>query len=235
MRAAGFRFRAVGRRAPRVMIFGKSIAFDQEGLGEVASAAYDKHVFAAAEAEFLERLRNGEPEAFDNLITRYSGDIYAVLYRITESPEDASDLTQETFLSALRSIRSFRGDSELKTWLTRIAINHSRNRFRWWKRRKKDATISLDSPIGESDTSIGDSIAGESESAEEAVLRRERETALRRALTQLPEHYREAIVLCDIEGYSYDEIAASLEINIGTVKSRIARGREELRKRLSDL
>ena len=217
------------------MIFGKSIAFDQEGLREVASAAYDKHVFEAAEAEFLERLRNGEPEAFDNLITRYSGDIYAVLYRITESPEEAADLTQETFLSALRSIKSFRGDSELKTWLTRIAINHSRNRFRWWKRRKKDATISLDSPIGETDTSVGDSIAGESESAEEAVLRRERETALRKALKQLPEHYREAIVLCDIEGYSYGEIAAALEINIGTVKSRIARGREEIRKRLSDL
>ena len=217
------------------MIFGKSIAFDQEGLREVASAAYDKHVFEAAEAEFLERLRNGDPEAFDNLITRYSGDIYAVLFRITESPEDAADLTQETFLSALRSIKSFRGESELKTWLTRIAINHSRNRFRWWKRRKKDATISLDSPVGDTDNSVGDSIAGEGESAEEVVLRQERERALRKALTQLPEHYREAIVLCDIEGYSYDEIAAALEINIGTVKSRIARGREELRKRLSDL
>ena len=235
MRAAGFRFWAVGRRVPRVMIFGKSIAFDQEGLGDVASAAYDKHVFEAAETDFLERLRNGDPEAFDNLITRYSGDIYAVLYRITESAEDAADLTQETFLSALRSIRNFRGESELRTWLTRIAINHSRNRFRWWKRRRKDVTISLDSPIGESDKAFGDSIAGEGESAEDAVLRQERETALRRALAQLPEYYREAIVLCDLEGYSYDEIATALEVNIGTVKSRIARGREELRKRLSDL
>ena len=217
------------------MIFGKSIAFDQEGLGEVASAAYDKHVFDAAEAEFLERLRSGEPEAFDNLITRYSGDIYAVLYRITEDADDAADLTQETFLSALRSVRNFRGESELKTWLTRIAINHSRNRFRWWKRRKKDATVSLDAPIGESETSFSDSIAGDGESAEDALLRHERETALRNALAQLPEHYREAIVLCDLEGYSYEEIAAALEINLGTVKSRIARGREELRKRLSDL
>lgn len=217
------------------MIFGKSIAFDQEGLGKVASAAYDKHVFDVAEADFIERLRNGDPEAFDNLITRYSGDIYAVLYRITESAEDAADLTQETFLSALRSIRSFRGDSELKTWLTRIAINHSRNRFRWWKRRKKDATISLDSAVGETEIPFGDFLAGEGESAEESVLRHEREAALRNALSQLPEHYREAIVLCDIEGYSYDEIARALEVNIGTVKSRIARGREELRKRLSDL
>ena len=217
------------------MIFGKSIAFDQEGLGKVASATYDKHVFEAAEADFIERLRSGEPEAFDNLTTRFSADIYAVLYRITESAEDAADLTQETFLSALRSIRSFRGDSELKTWLTRIAINHSRNRFRWWKRRRRDATVSLDAQIGDTNSSIGDLIVGEGESAEEAVLRQERETALRKALAEMREHYREAIVLCDIEGYSYEEIAAALEINLGTVKSRIARGREELRKRLIDL
>lgn len=217
------------------MIFGKSIAFDQEGLGKVASATYDKHVFEAAEADFIERLRNGEPEAFDNLTTRFSADIYAVLYRITESAEDAADLTQETFLSALRSIRSFRGDSELKTWLTRIAINHSRNRFRWWKRRRRDATVSLDAQIGDTDSSIGDLIVGDGESAEEAVLRQEREAALRKALAEMREHYREAIVLCDIEGYSYEEIAAALEINLGTVKSRIARGREELRKRLIDL
>ena len=220
---------------PFTMIFGKSIAFDQEGLPEVASAAYDKHVFDAAEAAFIERLKNGEPEAFDNLIIRFSGDIYAVLFRITESAEDAADLTQETFLSALRSIRNFRGDSELKTWLTRIAINHSRNRFRWWKRRRRDATVSLDAPLGDSDATISDAIAVEGESAEDAVLRHEREAALRKALAEMPEHYREAIVLCDIEGYSYDEIAAALELNIGTVKSRIARGREELRKRLIDL
>ena len=217
------------------MIFGKSIAFDQEGLGKVASATYDKHVFEAAEADFIERLRSGEPEAFDNLTTRFSADIYAVLYRITESAEDAADLTQETFLSALRSIRSFRGDSELKTWLTRIAINHSRNRFRWWKRRRRDATVSLDAQIGDTDSSIGDLIVGDGESAEEAVLRQEREAALRKALAEMRQHYREAIVLCDIEGYSYEEIAAALEINLGTVKSRIARGREELRKRLIDL
>jgi RNA polymerase sigma-70 factor, ECF subfamily len=217
------------------MIFGKSIAFDQEGLGKVASATYDKHVFEAAEADFIERLRSGEPEAFDNLTTRFSADIYAVLYRITESEEDAADLTQETFLSALRSIRSFRGDSELKTWLTRIAINHSRNRFRWWKRRRRDATVSLDAQIGDTNSSIGDLIVGDGESAEEAVLRQEREAALRKALAEMRQHYREAIVLCDIEGYSYEEIAAALEINLGTVKSRIARGREELRKRLIDL
>lgn len=214
------------------MIFGKSVAFDQEGLQQVASAAYDSHVFREADSDFIERLRDGDPEAFDNLITRYSSDIYAVLFRITENAEDAADLTQETFLSALKAIRTFRGDSELKTWLFRIAVNHSRNRFRWWKRRKKDSTISLDAPIGDSSSTIADLIAGKEVSAEENVLRHEREDAIRKALLELPEIYREAIVLCDIEGLSYEEISAALEINIGTVKSRIARGRDELRKRL---
>jgi RNA polymerase sigma-70 factor, ECF subfamily len=214
------------------MIFGKSVAFDQEGLPQVASAAYDSHVFAGAEADFIERLRNGDPDAFDNLITRYSADIYAVLFRITENAEEAADLTQETFLSALKAIRTFRGESELKTWLFRIAVNHSRNRFRWWKRRKKDSTVSLDAPIGDSDSTVSEMIAGTGTSAEETVLRHEREAAIRKALLELPDIYREAVILCDIEGLSYEEIAAALEINMGTVKSRIARGREELRKRL---
>lgn len=214
------------------MIFGKSIAFDQEGLGDTASAGYSSLAPSAAQSEQIERLRNGEPEAFDNLVTRYSGDVYAVLFRITENAEDAADLTQETFLSALKAIKNFRGDSELKTWLIRIAINHSRNRFRWWKRRRRSETISLDATIGESDSNVGESISGNTESAEDTVLRHEREVALRKALLELPEHYREAIVLCDIEGLSYDEIATALDINIGTVKSRIARGRDELRKRL---
>ena len=214
------------------MIFGKSVAFDQEGLPRVASAAFDSHVFAGAEAEFIERLRDGDPEAFDNLITRYSSEIYAVLFRVTEDAEEAADLTQETFMSALKAIKTFRGDSELKTWLFRIAVNHSRNRFRWWKRRKKESTVSLDAPVGDSKTTVSETIPGTEPSAEETVLRHEREDAIRAALLELPEIYREAIVLCDIEGFSYEEISAALEINIGTVKSRIARGREELRRRL---
>jgi len=217
------------------MIFGKSMAFDREGLGKSASAAYDTHVFGAVETDFIDRLRSGDAEAFDNLITRYSGDIYAVLFRITENTEDAADLTQETFLSALKAIKSFRGDSELKTWLFRIAVNHSRNRFRWWKRRRRESTISLDAPIGDGDSTVSETIAGTSANAEEIVLRHEREDALRKALLDLPDIYREAIVLCDIEGMSYEDIAMTLDINIGTVKSRIARGRDELRKRLRDL
>lgn len=216
------------------MVFGKSITFDEEDIGKVAVAAEVSVAYTRADSDFVDRLRNGDAEAFDTLITRYSGDIYSLLYRMTEDSEEAADLTQETFLSALKSIRSFRGESELKTWLFRIALNHSRNRFRWWKRRKRSETVSLDKPIGDGTATISDTIADDAATPEEVVLRLERRNRLIAALNGLPEIFRETIVLCDIEGCGYEEIARTLSINIGTVKSRVARGREQLRKRLGD-
>lgn len=214
------------------MFFSKAAAFDEEEIGKTALAAMSSTANLSAEAEFIEKLKIGEAKAFDTLVTRYSADIYALLYRITEDAEEAGDLTQETFLNALRAIKNFRGEADLKTWLFRIAINESRNRFRWWKRRKRDTTISLDATIGNSETTLGDTFSSNSKTPEENLLAKEREEKLRQALNDLPAHSRETIVLCDIEGYSYEEIATLLQINIGTVKSRIARGREELRKRL---
>ena len=219
----------------REMIFGKSIAFDEEDIGRVAAAVGAPSAFSLTDSEFVDRLRNGDAEAFDTLITRYSGDIYSLLYRMTEDSEEARDLTQETFLSALKAIKMFRGEAELKTWLFRIAINQFRNRFRWWKRRKRSETMSLDKPIGEGTATVADTIADGGESPEEAVLRHEKRDRLMKAVAALPEIFRETIVLCDIEGLGYEETARTLEINIGTVKSRLARGREQLRKRLIDI
>ena len=214
------------------MFFSKSIAFDEEDLGNVAVAAHVSSAYDAADLEYLERLKAGDTEAFDNLVSRYSGDVYALLFRLTSDAEEAGDLMQETFLNALRSIKSFRGDAELKTWLFRIAINQSRNRFRWWKRRKRDKTVSMDDPVGNSDQLVADTISDGGSTPEEALLRRERQHRIAEALGDMSAIYREVIVLCDIEGMAYEEIATTLEVNIGTVKSRIARGREELRKRL---
>jgi RNA polymerase sigma-70 factor, ECF subfamily len=224
----------MGERQAREMIFSKSIAFDEEDIGKVAVAAGSNSAYAATDSDFVDRLRNGDAEAFDTLITRYSGDIFSLLYRMTEDAEEARDLTQETFLSALKAIRSFRGEAELKTWLFRIALNQSRNRFRWWKRRKRNETMSLDKPIGDGTATVSDKIADEGETPEQAYLRGERRQKLITALGALPEIFRETIVLCDIEGFGYDETARALNINIGTVKSRLSRGRELLRKRLSD-
>ncbi len=218
------------------MFFSKSITIDEEDLGQVALAARTDFIRAhSVEEDFIEKLKAGDAEAFDTLVNRYSADVYGLLYRLTDGAEDAGDLTQETFLSALKAIKKFRGEADLKTWLFRIAINESRNRFRWWKRRQRQNTVSLDAPVGESETAFGDTLAGNSVNPEENALRVEREKRLRKALLDLPDIYREAVVLCDIEGLAYDEIAGALEINIGTVKSRIARGRDELRKRLSDI
>ena len=209
------------------------MTFDEEELSGVASAARVVPARSAVEVEFIERLRNGDAPAFDTLVTRFSSDIYALLYRLTQDAEEASDLTQETFLSAFKAVKKFRGDSDLKTWLFRIAINESRNRFRWWKRRFRSKTESLDAPFGISEQPLSETVSSLSASPEETVLLRERERYLTKALNNLPVIFREAVVLCDIEGLSYEEIATALDVNIGTVKSRIARGRDELRKKLN--
>ena len=214
------------------MFFGRSLAINEENVINAETTAELTGAFELAEAGFIEKLKSGDPEAFDRLVTRYSQDIYAVLLRLTEDPEEAGDLTQETFVSALKSIKGFRGDAELRTWFFRIAINNSRNRLRWWKRRRRDRTISLDATIGDSQTTVGEMIESGVKNPEDLVIRLERERSLRQAMTEIQDIYREAIVLCDIEGYSYEEIGQMLEINIGTVKSRIARGRDELRRKL---
>jgi RNA polymerase sigma-70 factor (ECF subfamily) len=228
---SNLKFSGLGKDKRRKMFFSKSLTFDEEEITRVALATG----LTSVEAEFIESLQAGDAKAFDTLVTRYSGDIYALLFRITEDAEEAGDLTQETFISVFKAIKKFRGEADLKTWLFRIAINQSRNRFRWWKRRRREKTVSLDAPFGDSETPIHETMSGNFANPEESILRREREQFLSRALRDLPEVFREAVVLCDIEGLSYEEIASVLEINIGTVKSRIARGREELRKKLFEI
>ena len=211
------------------------MTFDEDERGSTATAANLVSLRLSAEDEFVERLKTGDAATFDTLVVRHSADIYALLYRLTENAEEAADLTQETFLHALKAIKNFRGEADLKTWLFRIAVNESRNRFRWWKRRRKDATVSLDAFVGETETPLSETFSSGSASPEENILQTERENALRSALQSLPEIFREAVVFCDIQGLSYEEIAATLAINVGTVKSRIARGREELRRKLKDI
>jgi RNA polymerase sigma-70 factor (ECF subfamily) len=214
------------------MIFSESISIDDEDMGQAVLSAPVAAARGSDDPVFIEKLKAGETAAFETLVDLYSGDIYALLCRLTENADEARDLTQDTFVRVIRSIKGFRGQSELRTWLYRIAINESRNRFRWWKRRRRDLTISLDATIGDSDMAIHETMSDRSESPEETALSRERESALQAALLEIPEIYREAVVLCDVEGMSYEATAAALGVGIGTVKSRISRGREELRRRL---
>ena len=186
----------------------------------------------SASQEFIERLRRRDAAAFEELVAERSGEIYGLLFRLTENGEEARDLTQETFLRAFQNIDRFRGDADVRTWIYRIAINQARNRFRWWRRRRRDATVSLDQKLGESGQSLIGTLAEPSENPEQQTLARERELALRSALQRLGQAYRETVILRDIEGFTYEEIAETLDINVGTVKSRLARGRQELRKKL---
>ncbi|HEX7317092.1 MAG TPA: sigma-70 family RNA polymerase sigma factor [Pyrinomonadaceae bacterium] len=219
------------------MSFGEPIALrmeaELEGAADVAASG-DARFVASAEEQFLERLRAGDAMAFNRLVEERHGDIYALLYRLTEDPEEARDLTQETFLQAFRHLANFRGDADLRTWLYRIAVNQARNRWRWWKRRRRDRTVSLDAPVSEEfDSPLSAGLAGdEGLDPERQALAREREQALHAALKSLSRTYREVIVLRDIEGLSYEEVAATLDLNVGTVKSRLNRGRTELRRRL---
>ena len=187
----------------------------------------------AGDARFIERLRQGDTSAFERLVDERSGEIYGLLYRLTESREEARDLTQETFLRAFQNIGSFRGDSDLRTWIYRIAINQARNRWRWWRRRRRDATFSLDSTDDPGRQSLVATLKSETaRDPEQDTLAHEREAALRKGLGTLRRVYREAVILRDIEGLAYEEIALALDISIGTVKSRLARGRQELRRKL---
>jgi RNA polymerase sigma-70 factor (ECF subfamily) len=186
-----------------------------------------------AEIQFIERLRAGEAAAFDRLVTERSADIYGLLYRLTEDPEEARDLTQETFLQAFRSIAHFRGDSDLRTWLYRIAVNQARNRWRWWRRRRRGVTVSLDATDEAHEQPLGTRLVDEQADDPEArTLAHEREEILLAAIRTLARPYREAVVLRDVEGLSYEEVAVALNISVGTVKSRLSRGRTELRHKL---
>jgi RNA polymerase sigma-70 factor (ECF subfamily) len=196
----------------------------------VPAAAVDS--VPTAESEFIERLKRGEAAAFEEWVADRSGEIYGLLFRLTENSEEARDLTQETFLRAFQSIGRFRGEADLRTWIYRIAINQARNRWRWWRRRRRDSTVSLDATQGQTNQPLMATLVETSENPEQQTLAHEREVALRAALQKLGVSYRETVILRDIDGFSYEEIAATLGINVGTVKSRLARGRQELRRRL---
>jgi len=200
-------------------------------LEQVAPAA-PAVAWTTSEAEFIERLKRGDAGAFEELIAERSGEIYGLLFRLSENAEEARDLTQETFLRAFQSIGNFRGEADLRTWIYRIAINQARNRWRWWRRRRREATVSLDETPGNSERTLLARLASDSDNPEQQALARERELALRAGLQQIRRAYRETVILRDIEGFSYEEIATTLAINIGTVKSRLARGRQELREKL---
>lgn len=216
------------------MSYGEPIALHGQMELEQVAPATMAEARPKVEDQFIEKLKRGDAAAFEKLVNERSGEIYGLLYRLTENAEEARDLTQETFLRAFQSINHFRGESDLRTWIYRIAINQARNRWRWWRRRRREATVSLDEPeIGGGRLGLVATLKSPTaRDPEQHTLQNERERALQKALSGLRRVYREAVVLRDIEGFAYEEIANTLNISVGTVKSRLARGRQELRRKL---
>ena len=188
------------------------------------------------EEVLLKAFRSGDATAFDGLIGMYSAKLYKVAYALLGSRQDAEEVVQDTFLRAYRALRTFRGDSSLETWLHRITLNLARNKYQWNHRRGSGVNVSL---------TVGDDAGGESGSEnEQDVPDRRMEpdlvleqdeigTNIMKALNSLPDNLRETMLLRHVNDMPYEQIAQKLDCKVGTVKSRLSRGREMLRDYLA--
>jgi RNA polymerase sigma-70 factor (ECF subfamily) len=184
------------------------------------------------ETRLVSELQAGSETAFDWLVTHYHGPVYNLILSMLGDVADAADGTQEVFLKAFRGIRSFRHGSSLKTWLYRIAIREALNHKRWFKRHlQKNVSIDAEPEEGHAAIEIEDLAA----TPFEQFAAHEIQAAVQSALQQIPEVFRSAVILRDLEGLSYEEIAEVLECSAGTVKSRILRGRRALKELLEPL
>lgn len=184
------------------------------------------------ETELVTELQAGSETAFDWLVTYYHGPVYNLILSMLGDASDAADSTQEVFLKAFRGIRAFRQGSSLKTWLYRIAIREALNHRRWFKRHlQRNVSIDVEPEAGHASIDVEDL----GPTPFEQLATHEIQAAVQNALSQVPEVFRSAVILRDLEGLSYEEIAEVLECSVGTVKSRILRGRRALKDLLEPL
>jgi RNA polymerase sigma-70 factor (ECF subfamily) len=194
--------------------------------GELALSSAERS--PAAEPALVESCRRGDAHAFARLVALHEGMVLGLATRLLGDPEEARDLAQEVFLQVYRTLGRFEGRSSLRTWIYRIVVNQARNRQRWWRRRRRADLVSLDDHLKH---------CGEIEATSEVLpdrLLASKETAVRiwAAMERLPFDQRTALVLREIDGLRYEEIAYSLDVAVGTVKSRLTRARQALREEL---
>ncbi len=175
------------------------------------------------ESRLIEQAQNGELTAFNQLVLQYQEGVYNVALRLMGAGELAADITQETFLSAYKNLRRFRGGS-FRAWLFRIATNLCYDLIRKGEKRRNESLQALQETAGDSGA-----LVDLGETPEDGVLRRELVEEIKRGLLTLPAEQRATLVLCDIQGMSYEEIAVVTSASLGTVKSRLSRGRAHLR------
>jgi RNA polymerase sigma-70 factor, ECF subfamily len=186
---------------------------------------------AASETGLVERCRRGDAEAFARLVALHEGLVFNLAARLLGDAEEARDLSQEVFLQVFRTLDRFEGRSALRTWIYRIVVNQCRNRQRWWRRRRRDRSLPLQELTEAQEARL--STARGEEGPQQELERRERARGVQAALSALSFDHRAILMLREVEGLSGEEIAAALGLPAGTVKSRLARAREALRRRVA--
>jgi len=200
-------------------------------LGDLASAI---GVRSQEEAAIVAELKAGSEAAYAWLIGEFQQPVYGLVYRIVNDPADAADTTQDVFLKVFRGMKQFHGESSLKTWIYRIALHEAANRRRWWFRHKaRETSIEPAEADGGGESAMQTALTDPADSPFDSVAHREVQQRVEEELQKLSEPYRTTLILRDLEEMSYEEIAEVLEISLGTVKSRLTRGREALRLRLT--
>jgi len=184
-----------------------------------------------SDLELVRRVQRGERGAFDLLVLRYQHKVVKLVARLLRDPTEAEDVAQESFVKAYRALGSFRGDSAFYTWLYRIAVNTARNTMASRQRRPLD----YEADLSESEQSVVESRMRHGDTPEAAVLSDEIHSTVNSAIEALPEDLRTAIILREVEGLSYEEIAEAMECPVGTVRSRIFRAREAIDRSLKPL
>jgi len=184
------------------------------------------------EAALIAELQAGSDGAFAWLIARYHQPIYSLLARSLHDRADAADLTQEVFVKVFRGVGRFHGESSLRTWIYRIALHEASNQRRWWMRHKQQE-VPIEQEIGEGNSGVPirlkETLVDPGESPFEIALHHENRARVEAALSQVPEPFRTTLILQDIEGFVYEEVAEIQGVNLGTVKSRLVRGRALLK------
>ena len=215
-------------RGTRCLTLQDALGERAQGMSELAQSL----TWGRDEAELVNELQAGSDQAFDWLVTYYHGNVYNLIYGILSDAADAADVTQEVFLCAFRGIRSFRRGSSLKTWLYRISVRQALNHRRWcWRHHRQQVSIDGDE---DGNTHAFELQDGEA-SPFELCATHEMQVAVRKALTAVPTLFRSSVILRDLEGLSYEEIAEVMDVSVGTVKSRILRGRRMLKEILDPL
>lgn len=197
-------------------------------MGNLASAL----TLQSDEAALVEELRAGSEEAFAWLLARYHQPIYSLLARTVQDRADAADLTQEVFVKVFRGVGGFHGQSSLRTWIYRIALREASNQRRWWVRHKqREVPIEQELTDGSSGAPVRlkEMLVDPAEGPYETAVHAENRARVERALSQVPEPFRTTMILRDIEGFVYEEVAEMQGVNLGTVKSRLVRGRAYLK------